>query len=141
MVNYDDSPSDAKPAGADVLEDLMLVHTVRLLRPLEMLLSVSTFVKVVKYVNQGCLHQCQVAAAFFPLLWTMRRQYPDRKTLGLSFTKAYTPLCAVMTLALSQPRLRQLSHEMWLLLSSASMSWKMFSLGNTHGPYRQNKEK
>ena len=66
MVNYDSSPSKAKPAGADVLEALVLVHAIHLLCPLETLLSVTTSVKVVKYVNQGCLHQCQVGSGLLP---------------------------------------------------------------------------
>ena len=66
MVKYDSSPSDAKPAGADVLEDLVLVHAVHLLCPLETLLSVTTFVKVVKYVNQGCLRWWQVGSSLLP---------------------------------------------------------------------------
>ena len=66
MVNYDSSPSSAKPVGADVLEDLVLVHAVPLLCPLETLLSVTTFVKVVKYVNQGCLHLWQVGSGLLP---------------------------------------------------------------------------
>ena len=66
MVNYDSSPSSAKPAGADVLEDLALVHAIHLLWPLETLLLVTTFVKVVKYVNQGCLHRWQVGSGLLP---------------------------------------------------------------------------
>ena len=83
MVNYDDSPSDAKPAGADVLEDLMLVHTVCLLRPLEMLLSVTTFVKVVKYVNQGCLHQCQVGSGLLPTVVDHAKTASRQEDTGL----------------------------------------------------------
>ena len=66
MVNYDNSPSNAKPAGADMLQDLVLVHAIHRLRPLEMLLSVATFVTVVKYINQGCLHRWQVGSGLLP---------------------------------------------------------------------------
>ena len=83
MVNYDNSPSDAKPTGADVLEDLMLVHTVRLLRPLEMLLSVTTFVKVVKRVNQGCLHRCQVGSGLLPTVVDYVKTAPRQEDAGL----------------------------------------------------------
>ena len=82
MVNYDSSPSNAEPAGADVLEDLAPVLAIHLLCPLEMLLSVTTFVKVVKYVNQGRLRWWQVGSGLLPTVMDHVKTAPRQEDTG-----------------------------------------------------------
>lgn len=83
MVNYDSSPSKAKPAGVDMLEARVLVQAIHLLCPLETLLSVTTSVKVVKYVNQGCLHQCQVGSGLLPTVVDHAKTASRQEDTGL----------------------------------------------------------
>ena len=94
MVNYDSSPSKAKPAGADVLEALVLVQAIHLLCPLETLLSVTTSVKVVKYVNQGCLHQWQVGSGLLPAVVDHVKTTPRQESRWLLAQGVFKPSCS-----------------------------------------------
>ena len=83
MVNYNTPPSDAKPAGADVLEDFVLVHAIHLLCPLEPLLSVTTFFKVVKYVDEGSFHWWQYGSRLLPTVVDHVETAPRQEYTGL----------------------------------------------------------